>query len=340
MLGCLLSRIRQYCDVQQSVSLSGWWAVPLGAVDTVYSVDTVYFAISGALCSISDLVLANRREVWRNTKASRGFVTSCRVLANNASLHSSRLLCWFKLPRDIGCGLNSLLYLPPSSGQLRGVSSVAAEEEHERGDSSYHTSQLMSFIRREYRASEVPLTNGEIDPDPAYFDEFFLGPGFAAMLSVSQDAASCALGSFVLASLDSSRALGSSPSVSSPSIPPSPPVADPQPAVGQAITCNIIQESVDFDTTDEVNNEVNTIREGNDFNTTDEVNTNQVATDEVADYSQVVIMPRVQQRRLLTLLAIEQGLSMLTPNNPTSASFVTAEFIPFSAWYSQRWIGI
>ena len=121
----------------------------------------------------------------------------------------------------------------------------------------------------------------------------------------------------MLASLDSSRTLGSSPS----SIPPSPPVADPQPAVGQAITCDIIRECADFNTTD--------------FNTTDEVDIDQVATDEVADYSQVVIIPRVQQRRLLTLL--EQGLSMLTPNNPTSASVATAEFIPFSAWYSQRW---
>ena len=139
VLGCLLSRIRQYCDVQQSVSLRGWWVVPLGDADTVYSVNTVYLSISGSLCSISDLVHANSREVWRNTEAAYGFVASCRVLANNASLHSSRLLCWFRLPFNIGCGLNSLLYLPPSSGQPRGVSSVAAEEEHERGDSAYHT---------------------------------------------------------------------------------------------------------------------------------------------------------------------------------------------------------
>ena len=139
VLGCLLSRIRQYCDVQQSVSLRGWWIVPLGDADTVYSVNTVYLSISGSLCSISDLVHANSREVWRNTEAAYGFVASCRVLANNASLHSSRLLCWFRLPFNIVCGLNSLLYLPPSSGQPRGVSSVAAEEEHERGDSAYHT---------------------------------------------------------------------------------------------------------------------------------------------------------------------------------------------------------
>ena len=89
-----------------------------------------------------------------------------------ASCHSSRLLCWFRLPANIGCGLNLLLYLPPSSEQLREISSVAAEEEHERGDSSYHTYQLMSLIRREYRASKIPLDNGEINPDPAYFDEY------------------------------------------------------------------------------------------------------------------------------------------------------------------------
>ena len=67
------------------------------------------------------------------------------------------------------------------------------------------------------------------------------------------------------------------------------------------------------------------------------------ATNEAADYSQMaayyspmVIMPSVQQHRLLSLL--EQGLSILTPNNPTSASFAAAaEFIPFSAGYSQRW---
>ena len=52
-------------------------------------------------------------------------------------------------------------------------------------------------------------------------------------------------------------------------------------------------------------------------NTTDEVNFDQMETDAVPDYSLVLIMPSVQQHRLLSLL--EQGLSILTPNNPTSA---------------------
>ena len=74
--GCLFSRIhvRQYCNVQQSVSLSGWWAVPLGAVNTVCSTDTAYFAFSGALCLIGDLALTNRREAVIDTDASRSFV--------------------------------------------------------------------------------------------------------------------------------------------------------------------------------------------------------------------------------------------------------------------------
>ena len=122
-----------------------------------------------------------------------------------------------------------------------------------------HTSSCRSSEgSTDYRAPKVPLANGEIDPDPAYFDECCLGTGFAAMLSVSQDAAYRALDSFALASLDSasSRALGSSSLGPSSSISPLSIVAEPQPAVGQAITCdiiqeNIIQESTDFDTTDE-----------------------------------------------------------------------------------------
>ena len=35
-LGCLFSRIRQYCDVQLSASLMGWWVVPLAEIDTVF----------------------------------------------------------------------------------------------------------------------------------------------------------------------------------------------------------------------------------------------------------------------------------------------------------------
>ena len=107
--------------------------------------------------------------VWRNTGVVHDFITSCRVLAQSASRHSSRLLCWFRLPNNIGCGLNSILYVPPTDEQLREISSVAAGEEHERGDSSYHKYQLMSLIRKEYRASKVTLANGEIGSNPAHF---------------------------------------------------------------------------------------------------------------------------------------------------------------------------
>ena len=103
VLGGLLSRIHQYCVVQQSASLSGWWAGALGAADTVYSFDTVYFAISGTLRSIRECA---RMEAFIDTSASRRFITSCRVLAYNASLHSPRMLCWFSIPQNIGCGLN------------------------------------------------------------------------------------------------------------------------------------------------------------------------------------------------------------------------------------------
>ena len=80
--------------------------------------------------------------------------------------------------------LNSILYVPPTDEQLREVSSVAAEEEHERGDSSYHKYQLMSLIRKEYRASKVTLANGEIGPNPAHFDVYHLVTGFAGMIVI------------------------------------------------------------------------------------------------------------------------------------------------------------
>ena len=44
VLDGLLSRIQQYCVVEQSASLSGWWTGVLGAVSTVY------FALFGTLC--------------------------------------------------------------------------------------------------------------------------------------------------------------------------------------------------------------------------------------------------------------------------------------------------
>ena len=128
-----------------------------------------------------------------------------------------------------------------------------------------------------------PSSDGGLSPN----DEYSLGVGFASMLSLSQNAAARSLGSFVLASLELSMTLGSSSSVPSH-------VADSQPVVGQAITFDTIREGADFDTTDAVN----TIREGADFNTTDEVNFDQMATDEVANHSHVVIMPSVQRHRL------------------------------------------
>ena len=75
------------------------------------------------------------------------------------------------------------------------------------------------------------------------------------------------------------------------------------------------------------------IQEGTNFNTTDEADYSQVPT----SYPQMVTITSAQQNRLLSLL--EQGLSILTPNNSNSASFTNAEFTPFSssAWYSQKW---
>jgi len=94
-------------------------------------------------------------------------------------------LCWFRLPNNIGCGLNSILYVPPTDEQLREISSVAAGEEHARGESSYHKYQLMSLIRKEYRSSKVTLANGEIGSNSAYFGEYHLVTGFAGMMARS-----------------------------------------------------------------------------------------------------------------------------------------------------------
>ena len=152
------------------------------------------------------------------------------------------------------------MYLPPSSGQLRGVSSVAAEEEHGRGDSSLIESQLNSLN------SSSPVYSNRTS-DPARYGSiaasrflrrelgsFALASSLGPSSSVppSEEAvhaltsAQRALGFFVQASLDSSMTLDSSSLVP-------PPGADPQ-------------------------------------NTTDEVNFDQMATDEVPDYSHVVIM--------------------------------------------------
>ena len=68
-------------------------------------------------------------------------------------------------------------------------------------------------------------------------------------------------------------------------------------------------------------------------NTTEGVDCDQM--DAVPDYSLAVIIPSTQQHRPLTLL--EQGLSILTPNNPTSASFPHYGGIHFSLPCSQSW---
>ena len=73
-------------------------------------------------------------------------------------------------------------------------------------------------------------------------------------------------------------------------------VDEPQPTVGQGYP---IQEDANFNTTDEAD---------------DEADYSQVPT----SYPQMVTITSAQQNRLLSLL--EQGLSILTPNNPTSAS--------------------
>ena len=111
LIRCLFSRIRQYCIAQQSVALNGWWAVgTLGLTDTVYTFETVYVSISGTLCSVSGL--ADMFGTVINAAESHQFIASCRLLAYHATLQSHRMLCWFLIPENIGCGLNSLLYLP------------------------------------------------------------------------------------------------------------------------------------------------------------------------------------------------------------------------------------
>ena len=230
-------------------------------------------------------------EAFVDTSAPRCFITPSLVLSYKAFLFTPQMLCWFSIPRDIGCRLDSFSYLPPSSGKLLGVCSVAAEEERGMGASSYH------FIRSLYSASGSPVSKTNISPVSRFppvlrFPPCSLSHSFSQTRSINN------------ASLMDSSLL--------------PPVADSQTEVAIAY---------------------DTIREGAESYTTDEVNFNQLTTDEVAHYSHVVIMPSVQRHRLLSLL--EQALSMLTPNNPTSASFDFAEFaeyilFPTKSWYSQK----
>ena len=143
VLNGLLSRIQQYCFVRQSASLSRWCIGVLGAANTVY------VALSGTLRSIRDCA---RLEAFVDyTSASRCLIVPSLVLSYKAFLFTPRMLCWCSIPREIGCrlALDSFSYLPPSSGQLLGVRSVAAEEEYGMGGSSYH------FMRSLYSGSPV-----------------------------------------------------------------------------------------------------------------------------------------------------------------------------------------
>ena len=223
---------------------------------------------------------------------SRQFIALCRLLAHTASLHSSRMLCWFSIPERTGGGVNSILYLPPSSGQLRGVSSVAAEEEHQRGDTSLVEFQMVSrnSSAPKYSNHTSDLARSSLIAAAA---SRFLRREMAMASSLAPPPGGCPSEEAVHALTSARRALGFVvPALDSSSSVPLP-GADPQ-------------------------------------NTTDEVNFDQMETDEVPYYSLVVIMPSVQQHCLLSLL--EQGLSILTLKNPTSASFTAWEVIhvPFS----------
>ena len=105
VLGGLLSCIQQYCAVEQSVSLSRWWTGVMGTANTVYSVNTVCFALSGTLCSIHECACM---EAFIDTSALCSFITSCWVLSYKESLYTSQMLCQFSIPMNIGCGLDLL----------------------------------------------------------------------------------------------------------------------------------------------------------------------------------------------------------------------------------------
>lgn len=67
-------------------------------------------------------------------------------------------------------------------------------------------------------------------------------------------------------------------------------------------------------------------------NNTEEFDDDIMEMNEVPDYCFVAIIPSPQQHRLLSLL--EQGLSVITPNNPNSASFPHYGIVPCSLpWF-------
>ena len=259
----------------------------------------MYFSISGTLCSVSGL--ADMFGTVIDTAESRQFIASasCRLLAYHATLHSHRMLCWFLIPENIGFGLNSLLYLPPLS--VSGNFSVAAKEEYERGEYSLCESQLTS----------LNSSSNHADPDKYCITvaaaSRFLRREMARASSLSPSPGECPSEEAVQALIMTSvrRALS---------------------RIMQALDSSSLVQALDFYSSVPI--------PGSDpQNTTDEVNFDQMNA--VPDYSLVVIIPSVQQHRLLSLL--EQGLSILTPNNPTSASFAHYGVIPFSLPYSQSW---
>ena len=85
----LLSRIHQYCVVEQSASLNGWWTGVLRDADTVYSVDsdsTQFILLSLALFVQSvDVVVWKRSSIPRRPAASSLLVESCRTV--HLSIH-------------------------------------------------------------------------------------------------------------------------------------------------------------------------------------------------------------------------------------------------------------
>ena len=127
------------------------------------------------------------------------------------------MLHCFSIPCDIGCELDSLLFVPPSSGQLLGVHSVAAEEargisgsnDHFIRSLSYSVLVLCSFLCSFSQTHSInslslmlmgyPLMNSSLQmvlPSPDdHPSPYFLGVGFASM----QNAAMRSLGSFGLA---------------------------------------------------------------------------------------------------------------------------------------------
>ena len=143
VLNDFLARAQQYGFVKQSASFGGRWTGVMSAANTVY------FALSGTLRSIRDCAGMEALSLV-DTGGSRCRILSSLVLTFKTFLFAPRMLRYFKVSSDIGCKLDSPSFLPPSSGQLLGVHSVAAEEDRGMCGSSCH------FIRSLY---SVPVSH-------------------------------------------------------------------------------------------------------------------------------------------------------------------------------------